>query len=283
MQSTERPPGSEVPGRDCQRQEFHRRTVECDLGASHAENHNALDVSFTRIVAFVFLHWIAASSAANTWSRAKGAVHALHDTAVALRRRIDDVDPHGYAHRIACELEASVCDLKEAIACDAPRQRIEYGMQEIGMLNQQLIRAVASHCDLRNSRRVLAELDRFQDRYCTLERELRKCISRIPVCPPSHPNFLFHIHPSDALRYRVILQAMDTRLFIQPFENRSNERMHVDTASRIMTETTMNSSKLQTRTTIDRSNLDRISTPRHAPGNSIKREVLDLILTQAIR
>ncbi len=90
--------------------------------------------------------------AANTWSRAKGAVHALHDTAVALRRRIDDVDPHGYAHRIACELEASVCDLKEAIACDAPRQRIEYGMQEIGMLNQQLIRAVASHCDLRNSR-----------------------------------------------------------------------------------------------------------------------------------
>ena len=127
--------------------------------------------------------------AANSWSRAKGAVHSLHNTSVALRRRIDDVEPHGYSHRIACELEAAVCGLKEAIGCDAPRPRIELGMHEIVQLNQQLIRCVASNCDLRNDRKVQSELDRFQDRFCTLERELRKCISRIPVCPTGHPDF----------------------------------------------------------------------------------------------
>ncbi len=67
--------------------------MKCDLGASHAENHNALDLSFTRIVALFSFMGSPQARASNTWSRAKGAVHSLHDTAVALRRRIDDVDP----------------------------------------------------------------------------------------------------------------------------------------------------------------------------------------------
>ncbi len=121
------------------------------------------------------------------WTRAKASVGWLHDSANAIEKRLDALECHGPSHQLSIHLLHQVCELKEAISCDADWNRIDRQLHDVKVINDQLLQVIAARCSLHEDRRLRVEVERFQDRFYGLERELRKCLASLPNCGPNLP------------------------------------------------------------------------------------------------
>jgi hypothetical protein len=140
--------------------------------------------SSSLLLAVVSLMTPSSALASNPWSRAVGEADELHDSTEDLRNRMHRLYLASPATSLSCSLDELAHQIEEMVKCGADYNQLQWSLQSFQTLEQQVAYAIAADCRIHSDRSIRHYVERIEEDYRDLVRDLSKC--QIPVCTTNH-------------------------------------------------------------------------------------------------